>query len=392
MSPKHPELGVIGLVPDAWSARWFPRHHVMSRLSESFPVVWINPRHPRQAVLRVAWERLRGAELERPGPELPDLEVFEPTLWLPEFYRPRWLADLTLRLLLTKAADRLRRRGARKIVLYVWHPHFHRAPAVFKADRVVFHIDDEYTFTDHEVPTEPKEIDLIRRADQVIVHSPGLMAKKGNINPRTVMIPNGVDYQAFTTKVAEPADLAAIPHPRACYAGALKKHLDWEILDRLAAARPDVSFVFIGDREPHPEIDTPIERMEARANVHFLGVRPSSAVPAYVQHCDVGLLPYKRMAFTDYIYPMKLHEYLAAGKPVLGTPIRTLQEFAAEIRLEATAEGWIAALPELLAPAAHTAPLVARRRGVASRFDWDALVGQIADLVLERAGALARAS
>jgi glycosyltransferase involved in cell wall biosynthesis len=388
MTPTHPAVGIIGLVPDAWSSRWFPRHHVMSRLSRRFPVVWINPRHGRHNLLAVAWRRLVRAGSTSAPPPLPDLDIYEPDLWLPEFYRPQWLGDWTLRVLLERAAKRLRRRGVRRVILYVWHPHFHRAPDVFHADKLFYHIDDEYSFADHEVPTEPEETKLIRGADQVIVHSKRLMAKKGNINPQTALIPNGADIAAFTTPAPEPADLAAIPHPRAGYTGALKKHLDWELLDRLTAAHPGVSFVFIGDREQHPEIDEPIRRLAARPNVHFLGVRPSNVIPAYVQHFDVCLMPYRRMAYTDYIYPMKLHEYLATGKPVIGTPIPSLQEFSSVVRLEATAEGWSQALADSLSPAALRHDLQASRRAVAADFDWDALVERIADLIVQRVGAL----
>lgn len=388
MVPKHPAIGIIGLVPDAWGPRWFPRHHVMSRLSRTFPVVWLNQRHGRHHLWAVAWRRLRHRAADISPAQFPDLDVYEPDLWLPELYRPQWLGDWTLRVLLERAAARLRRRGARHIVLYVWHPHFHRAPEVFRPDRLVYHIDDEYSFADHEVPNAPEEIRLIQQADQVIVHSPRLMAKKGGINPRTAFIPNGVDFAAFTTPQPEPADLARIPRPRAGYAGALKKHLDWDLLDRVTAAHPGVSFVFIGDREQHSEIELPIRLMSARANVHFLGVRASAEIPAYVQHFDVCLLPYRSMAFTDYIYPMKLHEYLATGKPVLGTPIPSLREFDSVIRLDATAEGWCAGLAEALSPVASAPLLVEQRRAVASGFDWDALVGRIADLIVQRVDGL----
>lgn len=118
--------------------------------------------------------------------------------------------------------------------------------------------------------------------------------------------------------------------------------------------------------------------------MHFLGVRRTPEIPAYVAHCDVCLMPYRRMAYTDYIYPMKLHEYLAAGRPVLATPIPSLEDFTAVIRLEATAEGWRAGLADALSSPANTAEVQARRRAVAADFDWDALVGRIAALILRR--------
>ena len=83
------------------------------------------------------------------------------------------------------------------------------------------------------------EAKVIRTADHVFIHSPRLLEKKGDMNPNTTFMPNGVDFEAYSRPRPEPVDLASIPHPRIGYTGVLKKQLDWELLSELCVRRPD---------------------------------------------------------------------------------------------------------------------------------------------------------
>ncbi len=147
------------------------------------------------------------------------------------------------------AQKELSRAGCTRIVAYCWTPNFHRQLCFCKStcDKFVYHIDDEYSYSPSEVPTSRQEQKILDGADTVIVTSEQLQKKKGGVH-----IPNGVDYQLFAEKRAEPQDLAPIPHPRIGYTGWLKNQLDWDLLTHLAHARPDWNFVFVGPVKQHP--------------------------------------------------------------------------------------------------------------------------------------------
>lgn len=121
-------------------------------------------------------------------------------------------------------------------------------------------------------------------------------------------------------------------------------------------------------------------------NVYLLGGKPVATLPAYTQHLDVCMLCYKTNNYTKFIYPLKLHEYLASGRPVVGSPIRSLLEFADIIRLARTTDQWSQALKESLAPAACSAVQVKARRNVARRHDWNTLVRMIVHTLCDRIG------
>jgi glycosyltransferase involved in cell wall biosynthesis len=279
----------------------------------------------------------------------------------------------------------LRERGCRRIILYVWRPDFAGDLTLVPADLTCYHIDDEYTFSPVEMPLDAQEAALIAAADQVFIHSPALLEKKGGINPRTAFMPNGVDYRDHATPVAEPADLREIPRPRVGYTGTIKRELDWPLLVTLARRHPDWSFVFVGPRKAHPEMQAALAEMDARPNVHFLGAKTVQALAAYPQHFDVCIMPYLNNDYTKFIYPMKLHEYLAGGRPVIGSRIRSLEAFGHVVSLATGLDGWSAALEAAMAadgdPGARAA-----RQAVAQAHDWDRLVRQIAGILAGHLG------
>jgi glycosyltransferase involved in cell wall biosynthesis len=177
-----------------------------------------------------------------------------------------------------------------------------------------------------------------------------------------------------------------IPHPRIGYTGKLKRQLDWPLLLHLAQRHREWSFVFVGPTSPHPDIGPSIDALNRLPNVYFLGSKSPLALGAYPQHFDVCLMPYRVDDYTRYIYPLKLHEYLASGRPLVGSRIPALEEFADIVALANTPETWSAAIGALLTPTATSWAARAIRQEVARRFDWDVLVDRIAGIIVTRLG------
>jgi glycosyltransferase involved in cell wall biosynthesis len=370
--------GVLAVVPHRWSDIVRPAHQVLRRLGRAFPVVWLEP--PR------AWrdylDPAAGHFLERDlwSTPAPGLTVLAPGFTHPRLHRPLWLDALLFRSRLAAARRRLRAMGARRVALYLWRDTFAPALDLVRHDFSCYHVDDEYSFSDVDGPTPPRELEVLRRVDQVIVHSPALAAKKGGVNARTAQIPNGVDYAAFARDHAMPPDLAAIPAPRIGYAGVVKRQLDLALLARLARARPRASFVLVGPVMNMAGKEADIAALRAPPNVHWLGEKAVDALPAYVRNFDVCLMCYEVNGYTRYIYPMKLNEYLAAGRPTISSPIATMEGLGSVIALAQSDAEWLDALDRSLEPAAQDAAAVASRRAFARTHDWDRLADRIGDL------------
>jgi glycosyltransferase involved in cell wall biosynthesis len=313
----------------------------------------------------------------------PGFVVYE-SAWLPKMYRPKWLGQYAFDARLKHARRILTNQGCKKIILYIWRPEFACALDFIPADLSCYHIDDEYSFSEIETDVDPIERALIGKVDQVFIHSPGLMERKGNINPHTMFIPNGVDFSAYASPAPEPEDLAIISRPRIGYTGFIKKQLDWPLIEKLVNRHRDWSFVFVGPRSPHYEIVPAIQEICSLPNVYFLGCKSPQDLASYPQHFDACIMPYRVDAYTNNIYPMKLHEYLASGKPVVSSPIRSLRDFTNYIDLAEGPNAWSDAIVRALNPTAISIEAVTARRNIARDFDWDKLIDVLAQTLRDR--------
>lgn len=383
--PLLPDVGVLALPPDRWGNYWGSRHQVLTRLAAWFHVVWVDPaREWREVWLRRAGPEERVGE---PPPPYPGFARYSPPPWLPHLYRPPPLSRALTRARWRQARRTLAARGCRTIVLDLWKPYFEAALDAVPHDLSCYHITDEYTYSPIERPIEPSERRVLSRVDQVFILSRASYEKKAPLNPHSLLLGNGVDHAAFSLPHAEPPDLAAIPRPRIGYVGSLKEHLDFELLLGLARRHPSWSFVLVGPERYLGAKASQLARLRAMTNVHCLGPRPLAALPAYDQHMDVCMLCYAVNGYTKFVSPLKLGEYLASGRPIVGSPLPTHEEFADVIALAKTPEEWSAALMRALDPSESGPARVEARRRIARRFDWSELVERIAGAICERLGA-----
>jgi glycosyltransferase involved in cell wall biosynthesis len=387
-APLYPEIGILSLPPEPWSEHWTARHHILMRLCKYFHVIWINP--------ALGWSSILSSRPTGPveWPEPPKatgfthldsgLSIFNPGLWLPGVWRSTLLAESLLRARLAIPARRLKKLGCSKIVLQLWRPVQSPAVRLFKPDLSCYHIDDEYNFSPIEMPLDRRERDLITKVDQVFICSESMYHKKGGINPNSALIPNGVDYKAFSARHGEPEDLRPIPHPRVGYVGVIKKQIDLPMLASVSAAMPGHQFVLVGPIGNVEGSEAALTALRARPNVHFLGSKPAHSLPGYVQHMDVCLMCYCVDGYTKFISPLKVNEYLASGKPVVGAPIEPLVPYADLIRIASTPEEWIKGIEDCLKPESLAATEIEKRRLRAQAVDWEGIVGRIASVLRDR--------
>jgi UDP-galactopyranose mutase len=239
-------------------------------------------------------------------------------------------------------------------------------------DLSCYHIDDEYSFSTTETAPAAGELELLKQAGQVFIHSRTMLDAKGSLNPHTAYLPNGVDFAAYSSPADEPPDLAAIARPRIGYAGWLKPQLDWELLIALARAHPEWSFVFVGPQARKPEVEDAVAQLKAAGNVHFLGSKPTSMLHAYTRNFDVCLMPYATNWYTRFIYPVKVHEYLATGNAVVATALPNLREFSDVVAFARSPSEWSAAIARGLSTQGNDT-FVRARQAVAKEHDWSTL-------------------
>jgi len=280
-------------------------------------------------------------------------------------------------------------RGAVPLV-YVFHPLFWPLVEALQPERVVYHCDDNFRLMGTwGAALAGMEKQLIARADLILASSSRMAAALPG-NPRTRLLPNGADAAAFGSFGRCPPDLAAIPGPRIGYIGGLNDKVDFQLVAELATRRPQWQWVFIGQRVGEanlsPGTRAGLARCESLPNVHFLGPRAYRDLPDYVGHMDVNTLCYRATEggwWTD-VYPLKLHEYLATGRPVVGADIEVNRQFKAVVAIARSADDWVEALEQALVGGVGTP---AERRQVAAENSWDGRLEQLESWLAEITGA-----
>jgi len=361
---------------------WLSRQQILTRLARWFHVIWVNPAEE----WRRLWPRRENRVIGLRDPASPpaNLHVERQSRLHPRVYQPSWLADRLRNARIDRAARHVNRLGCTKTVLYTWRPEHIQWVDRLKPDATCYHIADEYSFSAVEHPIPALERDMIERADDVFIHSPGLMEKKGRINPNTMFVTNGVDYERFADPCPEPRELRSIPHPRVGYVGRMKTQIDWDVLGRLAEELPDVSLVLVGPVGYLGDDAGAMRQLASRANVYVIGAQPAHAVPAFMQHLDAGLMPYRVNDYTKYIYPLKLHEFLASGTPVVCAPIRSLIDFRGVAIVADDRSAWAQSVSMALDPLQREDDRVAARQSVAREFDWNRITEKIAERIIRR--------
>lgn len=160
---------------------------------------------------------------------------------------------------------------------------------------------------------------LLARADLVFTGGRSLHEAKHGRHPRVHCFPSSIDAAHFAVARApqpEPAGLAPLPHPRIGFFGVVDERMDLGLVAALAAARPGWSFAMIG---PVAKIDP--ASLPVRPNLHWLGGRRYAELPRHLAALDAGFMPFALNESTRFISPTKTPEFLAAGLPVVSTPV-----------------------------------------------------------------------
>jgi glycosyltransferase involved in cell wall biosynthesis len=168
--------------------------------------------------------------------------------------------------------------------------------------------------------------EISRRRRRLIAVSKAIVDKVGPRGPALVL-PNAVDPELWGERPAVPDWLAALPGPRLLYVGTLDSRLDVEAARAVARARPDGSVVLVGPLEDRAHLAP----LLAEPNVFHHGTVAHAEVPAIVAGADVCLIPHHRTDLTVAMSPLKLYEYLAAGRPVAVTDLEPMSAVAGPV-------------------------------------------------------------
>lgn len=218
-------------------------------------------------------------------------------------------------------------------ILYIHYPKFRLFQEFLPGARIVYDVlDDEATFSENGEYLQSDHRFLLSVADTALFSSKYLFEKNRKIANKPLLLENGVYIDDFRSSDADGTPRSDDGVLRVGYHGVLTELLDVDLLGRIADL-PGVELVLVGpvaafDVPALPKVQEAYEELFERSNVRHLGKIPYDQLRSYLAEIDVGIVPFRPGAATDGVSPLKLFEFLAAGKPVVATRTKTLEEYA----------------------------------------------------------------
>jgi len=185
--------------------------------------------------------------------------------------------------------------------------------------KIIFDCLDEYTGFSNVIKEREKEEELLfKKSDFVICSSLHLFEKNQKFASNLLYLPNAGEFSHFNKKPSQIL-LQNYKKPIIGYFGSIADWFDDELIEYIAKKRPNYTFIFIGHT-----YGSNIQQLKKLTNIHFLGERPYSELPKYLHAFDACLIPFKNVPLIAATHPVKIYEYMSAGKPVVTTNMNEL--------------------------------------------------------------------
>ena len=354
-----------------WGFVYQRPNHLMTRCARDHRVFFVEePIHQKTATPHLTFEEVA-----------PNLEVVVPRL-------PHGLSPHESERLQRELLDRLVRDAeVRNPLLWLYTPMALGFARHLRTSLTVYDCMDELSGFQGAPPVlREREREVFAMADLVFTGGLSLYEAKRVHHPRVHAFPSSVDAAHFAKArtrgaAVEPEDQRSIPHPRLGFFGVIDERMDVELLRKAALARPGYHFVILG---PVVKIDP--ARLPRLPNIHYLGPKKYDELPAYLGGWDVATMPFALNEATRYISPTKTLEYLAAGKPVVSTPIHdVVRPYGEEglVRIAKTADELVREIDAALAER-DTAHFEIRRASCdawVARTSWDTTWSHMRSLI-----------
>jgi glycosyltransferase involved in cell wall biosynthesis len=215
--------------------------------------------------------------------------------------------------------------------------------------------------------------ELTVAADIVFTCNQSLLEARRSLNANIHVSPHGVDTEVFARANSPdtqiPEEVKGMSRPIIGFWGLIDRWVDLSILEYIARARPDWTILLIG------RVAVDVSVLKRMPNVVFAGTKPYSELPKWAKAIDVCILPFTRTSLMMQSSPLKLREYLAAGKPTVAVPLPESKLLGEVVQTAEDGPEFVRVIEEALA--ANSPELVELRQKSVEGNTWDATVANV---------------
>ncbi len=248
-----------------------------------------------------------------------------PINWLPKGGMYNYLAGINQKRLEKAVARSLKSLGIDEFILFnSFNPfYFNEKPKYLKPEYFIYQSRDDIAQLDDYLVKHgvALEIKAMRNSDLNLAtstHLSKILENRGSV--KVDFLPNAADIKlfnkAFFANLEKPLEIREMKGKIVGYTGNICQRLDYDLIKYICESNPSINFVMVGPKNFYAHTNIDLDNIE---NLHFTGKKDIRELPAYLASFDALLLPFKCNELTKSIYPLKINEYLASGKPVIST-------------------------------------------------------------------------
>lgn len=361
----------IVLAPNRWEGVWMNRQHLFSIIGEEHNVIYSNAPFKH-------WDRKLSRYKAAPffGTNTKVNNVYNI-----EF--PKYMLRITKlkswdNLVKKNFVKQIQRRidSDYRTILYVFNPIYGEYIDEIPHDFLVYHpYDDFNSLYSDDVAKNGEEL-LLKKAD--VMFTTSKLLQKNYIErfhqpEKVYFVPNGVDFTLFSNVNNKVIGInSEINRPKVGYTGSINAKIDISLLLQLFQSLSHCDFYVVGSEGTIDSFQNEdMGKLKALSNVYFLGNQKLADVPSYMNAMDVNIIPYRTDpdSFANAGYPLKLHEYLTVGKPIICSPIDSAFEFENVIAIRDGVDEWANEINKLLSYK-DTVANIEHRQSVAKNNTW----------------------
>ena len=368
---------ILILSPSEWKDNAVSNMQIAALLSEHNKVAYVETmgsRMPRLSELDRVWERLKriiggvAARGRHRGLDPRHVIIFSP--FAIPLHGNKVVDWFNQRILVFQVRRLMRRLGMHRPIIWSFSPRWDSVARALERQCLIFHCVDALHTYDASSDFRARFERTVRAAD--VVFTPGVLLEQElrRLNPSTHRIGHGCGSEHLEYRDAGnmPADLQAVPEPRAVYAGTLANWVDYRLLADVARRLPYISFLLIG--YVHALAPRDQVKLLALPNVHHLGYKNFADLPLYYRRSAVGIVPYQAdNEHIRYSSPTKFLDYIAAGLPVVSTRFPAAEAMESMVQCAGTAEEFATAIQKAIVSCSPER--TAYRRAFARDHTWE---------------------
>jgi len=368
---------------------WTNRQHIMSRLSQQNRILYVESLGLRQPsvnakdlsrILGKLGRLFRNIKVKGNG-----LFVYTPLL-IP-FYQFEYIRRLNDLILIHDIKKICKDLQFNKPILWSYLPNAINLVGKMGEKLVIYHcVDDLSTIKGYPMKVVSEiEKRFIQKVDIVIVTSKKLYEDKRHMNLNTYYLPNVADASHFMLALDEmtslPQDIVKIPKPRIGYVGNLvDSKVDIKLIKYIAESHPEWSIIIIGPIwAGNKDANRLIEAIGNEKNIYCLGLKPYVELPKYIKSLDICMLPHKITEYSVSSFPIKFHEFMATGKPIVSTDLPALEDYKDIIWMAKDYPDFVKGISFLLNYDSET--MKAKRVEIACQNTWEHRIESISNII-----------